>query len=193
MNLLKRSLQCACHAAVGIALIHLLCTTAAAAEGGEGWRQTYDLVMKWLNFGILVFLFLKFARKPLVDFLTIRGEELARDVKRLEDDKKASVAKSKETLETIQKGEAHIATIKERIVLQGEREKEKIIVEAREQGNFMLDEARKRIGNQIEQAKRTFQMELIDTAVELATERLPQEITDADHAKLLERYLASAG
>ena len=30
-------------------------------------RKLYDIIMLWVNFGILVALFIKFARKPLMD------------------------------------------------------------------------------------------------------------------------------
>ena len=45
---------------------------AFGAEGISTGRKIWDNVMLFLNFGILVFLFIKFARKPLMNFL--RGE-----------------------------------------------------------------------------------------------------------------------
>ena len=57
-----------------------------AAEGGGGWRPTYDIIMKWVNFGILAFIFFKFARRPLKNFLSDKKNEISLQIKKLEDE-----------------------------------------------------------------------------------------------------------
>ena len=44
-------------AVLGLSL-HLLGPEAFAAEKTNNWRPTYDLVMRWVNFGIIVFLYI---------------------------------------------------------------------------------------------------------------------------------------
>lgn len=170
----------------------LVASPGLASESGNDWRPTYDIVMKWLNFGILVFLFVKYAKKPLLDFLSLRREEVARDIESLEEEKKQADLKSRETRELIEKGEAHIALIKQRIIEQGEQEKARIIREAQEQGRFMLEDAKERAENQLIQAERSFKAELLASAIELAADRLPAEMTQADHDNLFDAYLKGA-
>ena len=52
-----------------------------AAEGGGGWRPTYDIIMRWVNFGILAFIFFKFARRPLKNFLSDKKNEISLQIK----------------------------------------------------------------------------------------------------------------
>ncbi len=41
--------------------IHVLGTEASAADNPDNWRPVFDLVMRWLNFGIIVFIIVKYA------------------------------------------------------------------------------------------------------------------------------------
>ena len=72
---------------------------------------------------------------------------------------------------------------------QGEREKLKIVESAQQQSRVMLADANRRIDASILQARDTIKGELVDTAVDLAMERLPQEITAVDNEKFVNAYL----
>ncbi len=171
-------------------VIGILATNAWAADEGSSWRGTYDVFMLWINFGILVVLFLKFLKKPIVDFLNLRKEQTEIELRKLEEEKKQADADSLKTTELINKGEAHIAGIKQRIIAQGEREKERIINDAQSQSRYLLADAKQRIQHQIGQAGEKLKVEMIDAAIQLAMERLPKELSEADHHALLESYLA---
>jgi len=170
--------------------ISLTALDALGGEGGDEWRAIYDPIMMYVNFTILVFLFWKFLKKPLMDFLNLRSEELAREIKKLEDEKRRAEIKSQETLALLEKGEAHIEQIKTRIIEQGMEEKEKIINDARSQSRFMLDDSKQRVGSQILQAKQAFRVELVEAAISLAMERLPKELTEKDSQAFVGDYLA---
>ncbi len=173
----------------GVLFILLTAFEALGAEDGNGWRTIYDPIMMYVNFAILVFLFFKFVKKPLMDFLNLRSEELARDIKKLEDEKKSAEIKSQETLALLEKGEAHIKKIKSRIIEQGKEEKEKMIDDARSQSRFMLEDSKQRVGSQIVQAKQAFRTELVEAAIALAMERLPKELTEKDNQAIVGNYL----
>ena len=51
------------------AWLFFLFTDSFAAEKLIPGRKLYDIIMRWVNFGILAAVFLKFARKPLMDAL----------------------------------------------------------------------------------------------------------------------------
>lgn len=162
---------------------------ALGSEDGNNWRSLYDPIMMYLNFAIIVFLFFKFLKKPLVDFLTLRGESLARDIKNLEDEKRRAEMKSQETMALLTQGEAHIEKIKVRIIEQGEMEKEKIINDARTQSRFMLENAKQRLGSRISQARQAFRTELVEAAITLAMEKLPKELTEEDNQSIVGNFL----
>ena len=54
------------------AIMILLIPDAFAAEGISKGRKIWDNIMLWINFGILVYFFLKYGKQPLKDF--IHGE-----------------------------------------------------------------------------------------------------------------------
>jgi F-type H+-transporting ATPase subunit b len=173
----------------GLLTLHVFGHDAFAAEKASTWRPTYDLIFRWINFGIIVFLVVKYGKTPIMNFLRGQKEKLAREIKRLEDKKQGISANIEETLKTIDESEVRFAELKERIVRQGEKKKEVIIQTAQNQSKTMLEDAKRRIDAHFIQAKNKFRAEMIDRAIDLAMERLTKEITTEDNEKLTIEYL----
>lgn len=171
--------------------LHFLAIDVFAAEKANGWRPAYDLILRWINFGIIVFVIIKYAKAPVMNFLRGQKEKLAREIKRLEDEKEDATSKVKETLKTIDESELRFAELKERIVRQGEKKKQEIVNRAQEQSKMMIEDAKQRIDTHFQQAKRAFRAELIDKATDLALERLPKEITPEDNERLTHTFITS--
>ncbi|MBL6972252.1 MAG: ATP synthase F0 subunit B [Desulfobacterales bacterium] len=176
---------------LGILGLHLCGQEAFAAEKTSNWRPTYDLIMRWVNFGIIVFVLNRYAKTPLKNFLRSKKEGLALEIDELEEKKEDANAKISETQKTIDESDVRLAELKARIVQQGEREKLKIVESAQQQSRAMLEDANRRIDASILQARNTVKGELIDAAIDLAMERLPQEITAVDNEKFVSAYLTS--
>jgi len=174
---------------LGVLGLHLGGHEAFAAEKTSNWRPTYDLIMRWVNFGIIVFILNKYAKTPLKNFLRRKKEDLAQAIDELEEKKEDANAKIRETQKTIEASDVRFADLKARIVQQGEREKLKIVESAQQQSRAMLEDANRRIDASILQARNTVKGELIDAAIDLAMERLPQEITAVDNEKFVTEYL----
>jgi F-type H+-transporting ATPase subunit b len=173
----------------GLLTLHVFGHDAFAAEKASTWRPTYDLIFRWINFGIIVFLVVKYGKTPIMNFLRGQKEKLAQEIKRLEDKKQGISANIEETLKTIDESEVRFAELKERIVRQGEKKKEVIIQTAQNQSKTMLEDAKRRIDAHFIQAKNKFRAEMIDRAIDLAMERLTKEITTEDNEKLTIEYL----
>ncbi|MDM8536095.1 hypothetical protein QUF70_05015 [Desulfobacterales bacterium HSG17] len=177
---------------IGILCIFFCGQIAFASEGGDNWRHNYDLGMKWLNFAILAFIIYKFGKTPLMNFLHGQKDRLSVEIVEMEKDKSLINEKLKEIQSVLDKGEAHYAELKERITRQGLKNKNDIIEQAKTQSQIMMEASKQKVGNQIVQAKRNFKAELIDAAVALASEKLPNAITDDDNQRFVDNYLASA-
>lgn len=180
-----------CYAIAGTIGLLFLGSEALGSENAGNWRSMYDLVMRWLNFGIIVFLIVKFAREPLMNFLRGQKEALEQQIGTLEEDKDKAAGKVKETLKMLDDSTARFAKLKQRITEQGENKRQKIIEDAQNESSSMLEGAKQRIDSLIFQAKKDFRSELIDEAIVLAATRLPAEINDDDSQKLVDQYLAS--
>ena len=172
--------------------IHLLGTEASAADNSGNWRPVFDLVMRWLNFGIIVFIIVKYARTPIKDFLLSRREEVAREIEIVEHKKKEAEEKIQAANKLLNESEIRFAKIKERIIQEGEKNKQKIIEDAQQESKILLETTKKRLENQLIDAKLAFQSELVDMAVSIAAERLPNEITIEDNQKFTSQFIANA-
>ena len=172
--------------------LHFFGYETFAAEKTTKWRPTYDLILRWINFGIIVFIFYKYAKTPLMNFLRGQKEKLAEEIKKLEDKKEDVANKIKETQKALDESEVRFAELKDRIVQQGERRKQEIIESAKNHSRIMLEGANRKIDYYILSSKNTFKAELIDAAIEVAMERLPKEITDKDDERFIVQYLSGA-
>ena len=165
---------------------------ALAAEGSGGWRSTYDLVMRWVNFAILAFVIVKFARLPLKNFLSGKGQEISIQIRRLEDEKNQLVERVRQAENELEDSTGRLIEIKERIVQSGERRKQEILAEAHQESQIIMENAKRKIEGRLLQAQSVLRAEMIDAAADLALEKLPGMVTAEDNQKLLQSYMAQA-
>ncbi len=169
--------------------VFISCGNAFAVETAASWRPTYDLVMMWINFLILVFLAFKFGKAPVMEFLKGRKLEISEEINQIEEDKNKIAHKAKQALKILDESDIHLAKLKEKILEQGEKKKHLIIKDAEQQCRFMMETAQRKIENHIMKAEAQFRAELIDEATERALEILPRKITPEDNRKMLNEYL----
>ncbi len=158
---------------------------ALGADAGGGWRPTYDLVMRWLNFGILVALFFKYARKPLVAFLKGQASQIEKNIQSVEAEKEAIEARVRELEEQQAESRERFKAIEERIISHGELKKQRIIEDAHTESRLLLESAKRRMAFEIIAARQKLRNEIVDQAVDMAIQHLPSKMTDQDaHAML---------
>jgi F-type H+-transporting ATPase subunit b len=192
MKHLSRLLWICAGLLAGILSLHLLSLDGYAAEGGSNWRPTYDLIMRWINFGIIVFVVYKYARKPLMKFLRGHKEKVAEEIEALETRKEEMVARINQTQKDVEESDVRFEELKERIIREGEKKKAELIESAQNQSRMMIEDVKRRIGTHFLNAKNEFREELIDKAMDMALERLPREITPEDNDKFTRLFLESS-
>jgi F-type H+-transporting ATPase subunit b len=166
---------------------------ALAEEGGGGWRGTFDKAMLWVNFSILVFLFIKFAKNPLKNFLKSQQDEVADEIGGLENKRDELMAEIKAVHEDLDQSKVRLDGIKEKIITQGERKKQSILENATEQSRLMMEGAKQKIESEILRVKTGFREDMIDAAMDLATEKIAGYINDVDNEKFVKAYLSGTG
>jgi F-type H+-transporting ATPase subunit b len=190
MKRVNKIVRLCCFIIAGAASFHFLGLDALASEGSGGWRPIYDEILLWINFGIMAFVFVKYGKTPLMNFLRGQKEKIAQDIERVEQKKEKAANQIKEIHKVLDEKDARFAMIKDRIVQQGERKKQEIVESAQQQSKMMLEDGKRRIDTHFIQAKNKFRAEMIDRAIELAMERLTKEITAEDNDKLTIEYLS---
>ena len=167
----------------------LLPQAVLAKEGSADWRPAYDLVLRWVNFAILVFLILRYARKPLVNFFKEKSEDVKKEIQAVEQEKEEILARVDEILKARDQSQEKLQKLQERVIAQGRAKKERIIEGARRESELMLASARRKIESQMAAAQEDLRAEMIDHAIDMALEKLPGVIDDKDNQKLYEQYL----
>jgi len=183
---------CRALAAAGplIAVLCLVIPQGVLAEDGTGdWRPTYDLVLRWINFAVLVFLILRYARKPLVNFFKEKSEDVKNEIRVVEKEKEEILARVDEILKTRDQGQEKLEKLQARIIAQGKAKKERIIKGARKESKLMLESARRKVESQMKAAQADIRAEMIDHAIDMALKKLPDIIAEEDNQKLYDQYL----
>jgi F-type H+-transporting ATPase subunit b len=163
-----------------------------AGESPAQWRPVYDLVMRWINFGILAFVVVRYGGPPLVNFLRNQKTEIQSKIDQVQQARDEMTARVQEAQVAMRESATRLDEIKARIIEMGEHKKQEIIEESKSQSRLMMESARHRIDYQIHQAAEKLRIELLDMAISMALEKLPHEITDNDNQKFIENYLAAA-
>ena len=171
-------------------LIFTAVESMAGTEGpGQSWRPTYDNIMMCINFVILVLVLVKLLKNPVKNFFTNQRETISEEINRLTQQKQETETELRKVEDMVVDGDAHIQAIKTRLAEEGEAVKGKIIENARQQSEYMLEAAKKNINNQFLEARKAFRTELIELAVNSASEKLVGEIGSNDHEKLVNQFL----
>ena len=173
----------------GLSGVPLTALFGWTAEGEASWRGAYDVIMMWINFGILAFLLVKYARAPLMNLLKGEVKKTAATLERAQEGKQQIDQKVKDTLIALEEGRERLRTIQEKIVSEGERQKQQIIESAKHESRLMLERTRLKIDYEIFQAREKVKAEFIDRAVEAVLDRLPSEITPEEQTKLIDRFI----
>lgn len=164
-------------------------TEAFGADASAKWRPTYDIVMRWLNFGILIVLFFRYARKPLAAFLNGKSRQIQENIKKVEKEKETIKKRVNELQMERKEGHKRLQQIRDRVVSQGKRKKQKIIDNAKKESHLLLESAKHKIGYEITSAREKLQAEMVDRSIELAMQKLPQLMNDQDTQNSLKVYL----
>lgn len=191
MNLVKRFFFLNGYIIIGLLGLHLFGPEALAADNTDGWRPVFDLVMRWVNFGILAFLLIKFTRTPVIDFFQNRKNELSREIEKLEKEKEKMLQNIDENLKMLEESSIRFEELKERIIAQGEKNKQKLIEDAQQESRILMEGAKQKIENRFIMARSAFRSELIDSAIAIAMDRLPNELTSKDNQKWVDDFIAS--
>jgi F-type H+-transporting ATPase subunit b len=169
----------------------LSCPECLAAQEPPSWRKPYDIIMLWLNFGILVVLFIKFARKPLMEALRgvhDRIKEEIEGIKRQHQQVKGRMDTQELKLKEIPQ---HLEEIRARITEMGEKEKQKIIDQAKVSAEKMVEDARAYAGLQMARARKQLSDQMVDLAVTMVEEKLKDEISSEDNDRLVNDFLGN--
>lgn len=168
-----------------------LIDSAWAGDATLFTRHNYDLLMRWVNFIILAVVIVKYGRKPLLQFLDNQKNDVTRSVNKLKEKKKEAEALVVKTQGDLDDSRERLASIKEKIIAEGQSRKEQLIAEAQNDARNMMSSAKSKVEGQMKTAYASIKAELVDMAADMALAQLPTVITAEDQEQLTQRWFES--
>ncbi len=172
-----------------IILLFLMPVYAFAAEAPSRARLIYNNIMLFVNFGIIVFLFIKYAKKPLLDFLYKEQNKVKKSISKLEeeyDNAKLILKEQQEKLDNIQ---TYIEDIRKNVLEIAQREKQKIIEEAKRKAEKLLEEAKLYYDFESARAKQRLKEEMITLAITEVKQRWKKGISNEANEKIIAQFI----
>lgn len=158
-------------------------------EGGHGFGSPMEWVWRLLNFGILLFVLIKFAGKPLKEYLQSRKELIEKSIKEAQEAKELARKALAEVEERLRLKDKEIEEIKAAALRSGESEKQRLIEEGERLKVKILEQAKTNIDYELKRAKDTIRAEAVEAAMQLAEDKIKNKLTKEDQEKLLQESL----
>ncbi|MDI6801066.1 MAG: F0F1 ATP synthase subunit B [Thermodesulfovibrionales bacterium] len=163
---------------------------ASAAGGGEhGGGSLMDWVWRIINFGILVFILVKFLNKPLKQYLQQRKELIEKSIKEAQEAKELAKKALGEVEERLKLKDREIEEILSSAKGSGERGKNRLTEEGIRLSAKILEQAKSNIEHEVKKAKEAIRAEAAEAALQLAEEKLKGKLTKEDQERLLQESL----
>ena len=161
----------------------------AAAEAG-GHDVVAELLYPALNLAILLAVLFYFSRKPIRSFFGARRGRIREELDRAAAMRAEAEARYTQWQRRLMDLETELESIREAARERTESERERILSEADAAAERVRADARAAVEQELRRAREQLRQEASDLAIELAGQRLQEQITAADHDRLLDEFVA---
>ena len=166
---------------------------AASGQGGHGETSWTVLALHALNFAFLLFLLYRFARKPLLDYLAQRSQNIRSEIKAAASRLREAERELSELRARLAGFEQEARQMAERAAEQAEREKTATVARARETAQRVREDAQRVAGQEVERARQELRAEAAELATSWAREILREQLTAADDKRLVGEFIERLG
>lgn len=156
-------------------------------------NQPVPLVANVVNLAVLVFLLVRFGRKPMREALEKRRARIMSEVDRAREIMKSAKTRLMRYEDELDHLDDKLAALRQQYLQEGETEEKRLLVELDETRERMLGDAEFRIAQESKQARDELSREALDSALAAAEELLQSSISTEDHQRLCDEYLEQIG
>lgn len=143
-----------------------------------------------INFAVLLGIYYYFGRKPVAEALKKRRENIAKQIEEADRIKTEALARAEKYQAQLGSLDIEAEQTKKAIRATGEADRERVLREADEKAARLEREAEALLDAERKQAKRDLYEEAVEAAVVKAEALLRAKLTQADHDRLAEDFLA---
>ena len=155
--------------------------------GGRG--PVYDLIMRIINFTVLMGVLIYFVRKPAVEGMRNSIESVRMMLKDADETRKQAEAKMKETEDRLAGVDRETEALLAAANKECEVEKERILAEAEEVVQRLKSEARVYIEQELKKAQDLLRKEVADSAMDIAEQIIRNNVKPEDQKRFIIEYL----
>ncbi len=179
---------------LALAFVLALASPALAAGGGghveHAGIDAKTLALQILNFGVLVFLLIKFGGPLVNKALKARHEQMKADMDEAARLRAAAQARFEQREKRLANIEQEIEAMRAAIKQEAEHDRARVVAAAEEKARRIADDARFQLDQQVKEAEIRFRAEVAAAAVKIAEEILRRSVTAADEQRLLHGFVA---
>jgi F-type H+-transporting ATPase subunit b len=175
---------------------------ADAEHAGEGpapfnltdfGTETPPYVAMLINFGILAAGYYLLGKKPVAAALQARRDDIAKQIEEAQRMRAEAEARAKTYQAKLAQLEDEVRTAREGLVRAGEAERDRIVAEAEAKAERMRKDAEFLVEQELKQIRQDLLRDTVEAAVSTAELLIAKRVTQADHERLAEEYLADLG
>jgi F0F1-type ATP synthase membrane subunit b/b' len=170
---------------------------AAGAHGAEGAahgteaahpESIWPTIARLFNFAVLVGGLIYFLRSPLAQHLASRSQQIRGGLEAARETSATATAQLAELDRRLQTLPAELEALRAKGVEEIAAEERRIQAKAEAERKRLVEEMQRDVDVRIRVARKQLAADAADLAVGLAADRVRQTITDADQARLIDRY-----
>jgi F-type H+-transporting ATPase subunit b len=162
---------------------------AAEHDAEEAHGGLSGLLWPTANFLVLIGALYYFLRKPFADYLDGRSTQIRRELVEAAELNRAATAQLAEVDHKVRALPGEIEALRARGAQEIVAEEARIASEAATERDRLLTQTRREIEVRLRAAQRELSEHAARLALEQARQRLTTDMTPADHARLVERYI----
>jgi F-type H+-transporting ATPase subunit b len=166
-------------------------TDAFAAEAEAAPPNNWsDFILRTIAFVIVVGVLYKLLKKPIVDFLGSRREEIKTLLAELETKTEQAKAEHEKVQAKLATLEAETKRIVDELIAEGEAEKQKIIEAAHREAAYIQQQAEIAIEQEVQTARDGLKDEVAELSVAAAESIIQKKIRAEDQQRLISEFMA---
>ncbi len=155
----------------------------------QGGESLLDWVFKFVNFAVLVGILIKFAGKPLKDYLRNRHDTIKAKIDEANKTVQEAEALKAQYERKLSQLDEEVEAFKKAVIEEAEKEKQKIMNEANEFASRIREQARIAYEQELKDAMSAIKEEIARLTMERAEKLIAERLTKSDHNRMVGDFI----
>jgi F-type H+-transporting ATPase subunit b len=178
--------------AASLMLLIAFPATALAAEEGERWGIWLS-IGRLFNILLVVGVLIWIARKPLSNFFARMSDSIREQLAEAQKARADAEARLAEVQSRMSRLDDELKEIANTAEKEAQDEYKKMLAQAEQDAEKIVERSRQEIEGMTRTAQHELRFHAAELSVRLAEEKIQNEISDADHERLMNRFVSKLG